>query len=339
LTTHIARWDLDKTYLRTEFDSLRDLVKTALERPDQKRTNPGASTLLREMVRAGVRVHILSGSPEQMRRRLEDKLRLDGITWDTFTLKPNLQNLLRLRFRAVHDQLGYKLPALLRARAALAEGGEPASASTETLFGDDAEADAYVYSLYADFVAGRIGEDVLLGVLERGRVYEDVVAETMETAKHIDHADVIERILIHLEQQTPPDDFRKYGKRIVPFYNYLQAALVLWEDGRLRPDSVLRVAVELVTEHHFDGDSLARSYLDLARRGHVRGKRVEPLGAALESWLAQGQVPASEELRTLTTRLFPMAEAARAIRRDKEDIQPDYLALVDDHNPRRRKRV
>ena len=96
---HIARWDLDKTYLRTEFDTLRDIVKTALERPDEKRTNPGASTLLREMVRAGVSVHILSGSPEQMRRRLEDKLRLDGIQWDSFTLKPNLQNLLRLRIR------------------------------------------------------------------------------------------------------------------------------------------------------------------------------------------------------------------------------------------------
>ena len=133
MATHIARWDLDKTYLRTEFDSLRDLVKTALERPDQKRTNPGASTLLREMVRAGIRVHILSGSPEQMRKNLEDKLRLDGITWDSFTLKPNLQNLLRLRFRAVRDQLGYKLPALLRARAVLtdsSDGGEGACAST-----------------------------------------------------------------------------------------------------------------------------------------------------------------------------------------------------------------
>ena len=51
---HIARWDLDKTYLRTDFDTLRDLVRTALERPDEKRTNPGASTLMREMVRAGV---------------------------------------------------------------------------------------------------------------------------------------------------------------------------------------------------------------------------------------------------------------------------------------------
>ncbi len=124
MASHIARWDLDKTYLRTEFDTLRDMLATALERPDQKRTNPGASTLLREMVRSGIRVHILSGSPEQMRRRLEDKLRLDGVTWDTFTLKPNLQNLLRLRFRAVRDQLGYKLPALLRARAALPAMGD-----------------------------------------------------------------------------------------------------------------------------------------------------------------------------------------------------------------------
>src|SRR6204780_3775889 len=91
------------------------MVATALERPDQKRTNPGASTLLREMVRAGIRVHILSGSPEQMPKNLEEKLRLDGITWDSFTHKPNLQNLLRLRFRAMRDQLGYTLPALLHA--------------------------------------------------------------------------------------------------------------------------------------------------------------------------------------------------------------------------------
>src|SRR5271166_1754321 len=177
LATHIARWDLDKTYLRTDFDTLRDIVRTALERPDEKRTNPGASTLLREMVRAGIRVHILSGSPEQMRKNLEDKLRLDGITWDSFTLKPNLQNLLRLRFRAVRDQLGYKLPALMKARAAVSEGGESPAVWRETLFGDDAEADAYVYSLYADVLSGRVGEEVLAGVLERGRVYEDVVAE------------------------------------------------------------------------------------------------------------------------------------------------------------------
>ena len=336
MTSHIARWDLDKTYLRTEFDTLRDLVKTALERPDQKRTNPGASTLLREMVRAGVRVHILSGSPEQMRRRLEDKLRLDGITWDSFTLKPNLQNLLRFRFRALKDQLGYKLPALLAARAKLGVGGEPDGATTETLFGDDAEADAYVYSLYADVVAGRVSEDVLLRVLERGRVYEDVVSESMETARAVERADAVERILIHLEQQTPPDDFRAYGPRVVPFYNYLQAAFVLFEDQRLGADGVLRVAVELVTEHRFDGDALARSYLDLSRRGHLRGAPVEALAAELDSWLGFGPVPASDELKALVAALPPLAERARKVWQPAELSLPDYLALVQRHNPRRR---
>ncbi len=335
---HIARWDLDKTYLRTEFDSLRDLVKTALERPDQKRTNPGASTLLREMVRSGIRVHILSGSPEQMRSRLEDKLRIDGVTWDSFTLKPNLQNVLRLRFRAVKDQLGYKLPALLRARAKLAESGEAASTSTETLFGDDAEADAYVYSLYADFVAGRVGEEVLLGVLEGGRVYDDIVAETMEIARSIERADVVERILIHLDQQTPPADFEPYGPRAVPFYNYLQAAFVLHEDARLSAEGVLRVATELVTEHHFDGDSLARSYLDLARRGHLRGTGLDSLGEAIERWLAGGTVPAAEELQAMVARLPAMGQGAKAGFQEREQGLPDYIRLVQVHNPRRARR-
>jgi hypothetical protein len=334
VTSHIARWDLDKTYLRTDFGTLRDLVKTALERADQKRTNPGASTLLREMVRAGVRVHILSGSPEQMRRRLEDKLRLDGITWDTFTLKPNLQNLLRLRFRAVRDQLGYKLPALLAARAKLGDG--PDGAITETLFGDDAEADAYVYSLYADVVAGRVSEDVLLRVLERGRLYEDVVSESLQTARAVERADVVERILIHLEQQTPPDHFRAYGPRVVPFYNYLQAALVLFEDGRLGADGVLRVAGELVTEHRFDSDALARSYLDLARRGHVQGAPTESLATELDSWLMTGTVPAYPELRAFVAALPAMAERARSAWQPTEPTLPDYVELVEGHNARRR---
>lgn len=235
--------------------------------------------------------------------------------------------------------MGYKLPALLRARERIAEGGDSPGASTETLFGDDAEADAYVYSLYADFLAGLVGEDVLLRILERGRVYEDVIAETMAAARAIQRADVVQRILIHLERQTPPDDFRAYGSRVVPFYNYLQAAFVVHEDGRVGADGVLRVAVELVTEHRFDGDALARSYLDLARRGHLRGARIEALGASLDAWLTQGHVPASDELRTMVERLPAIAQMARDAAAGREDDRrplPDYVRLVDVHNARQR---
>ena len=165
-------------------------------------------------------------------------------------------------------------------------------------------------------------------ILERGRVYEDVIAETMEAARAIQRADVVQRILIHLERQTPPDDFRAYGSRVVPFYNYLQAAFVVHEDGRVGADGVLRVAVELVTEHRFDGDALARSYLDLARRGHLRGARIEALGASLDAWLTQGHVPASDELRTMVERLPAIAQMARDAAAGREDDRrplPDYV--------------
>ncbi|HWL86783.1 MAG TPA: hypothetical protein VNO21_13325 [Polyangiaceae bacterium] len=348
---HIARWDLDKTYLRTDFDTLRDLVRTALERPDEKRTNPGAATLLREMVRSGVSVHILSGSPEQMRRRLEDKLRLDGISWDSFTLKPNLKNVLKLRFRALRDQLGYKLPALLHARANFenvstltppAENAipplepSPLPECRETLFGDDAEADAFVYSLYADIVSGHVSPETLLEICERGRVYPDVIDRVMHDANLIEPSEAVERILIHLERQTPPDDFHVYGTRAVPFYNYLQAAFVVHEDGRLPADAVLRVGVELVVQHRFDGDALSRSYLELARRGHMRGSGVDDLQTAFERY--DDRLPGHAELRRMMERLPQAANTAREAFRGRDQRLPDYLALVAHHNPRRRGR-
>lgn len=334
---HIARWDLDKTYLRTDFDTVRDLVRTAFERADEKRTNPGASTLLREMVRAGVSVHILSGSPEQMRRKLEDKLRLDGIQWDSFTLKPNLQNLLRLRFRAMRDQLGYKLPALLRARrVATPPPPNDPGIRRETLFGDDAEADAFVYSLYGDVLSGKVGADLLAEVCARGRLYPDVMADLLEDLRHIERGPAVERILIHLERQSPPDEFRVYGGRAVPFYNYLQAAFVVHEDGRVPAEAVLRVGVELIVQHRFDGDALARSYFDLARRGHLRGTGVAAVVAAYEQWEPKDRLPGAREIGQMVARLPAYGEQAKGYFREPDvETVPDYLKLVERHNRRR----
>ena len=334
---HIARWDLDKTYLRTEFDTVRDLVRTAFERADEKRTNPGASTLLREMVRAGVSVHILSGSPEQMRKKLEDKLRLDGIQWDSFTLKPNLQNLLRLRFRAMRDQLGYKLPALLRARrSATPPPASDPGLRKETLFGDDAEADAFVYSLYGDVLAGKVDREQLAAICMQGRMYPDVMADALDDVQHIEPGPAVERVLIHLERQSPPDEFRVYGNRVVPFYNYLQAAFVVAEDGRIPAEAVLRVGAELVVQHRFDGDALARSYFDLVRRGHVRGTGVADVVAAYERWEPRDSLPGAEEIGVMVARLPGFAAQAKDhFREDDGDVVPEYLKLVQRHNKRR----
>ncbi len=163
---HIYRWDLDKTYLQTDFDSLRQLVRTALQKASEKTAVPGAAALIRELGASGdSRLCIISGSPTQMRRVLEEKLKLDGVEWDELVLKDNVSNLLRGRFRALRGQVGYKLPVLLESRA-----HAPVEAE-EVLFGDDAEADAFIYSLYADLVAGRVDERVLAQVLVAAEVY------------------------------------------------------------------------------------------------------------------------------------------------------------------------
>src|SRR5438128_7913597 len=142
---HVYRWDLDKTYLKTEFDSLKDLLRSAFEGAEAKQAVPGAAALLRELRAGGAaRICFISGSPKQMRRVLTKKLRLDGVEFDEFILKPNLRNMLMGRFRAMREQVGYKLPALLAGRSGLpAEVREPC-------FGHDADADGFIYSLCGD---------------------------------------------------------------------------------------------------------------------------------------------------------------------------------------------
>jgi len=333
----VARWDLDKTYLRTDFDTVRDLVRTAIERPDQKRTVPGAAALMRELCDAGIAIHILSGSPEQLRSRVIEKLRLDGVQYASLTLKPNLQNLLRLRFRAVRGQLGYKLTALLRRRCEMDRQRDLDHALIrEVLLGDDAEADAFVYSLYGDVCRGAVDDAELMAIMRAGRCYDDEIADAVRYASYIEPGEIVERVLIHLERQSLPGDFDRYGERVVPFYNYLQAAYVLFEDGRLAADAVLRVAQDMTLRHHFDGGSLARSYLELARRGHVGPDGIAALERAYSKRIERRHLAGSSELGEMIRELSEQAHELPPVQNlPVGDL--DYLSLVAQHNKRRKR--
>ncbi len=334
----IARWDLDKTYLRTDFDTLRDLVRTAFERPDQKRTVPGAAALMRELADAEVEIHILSGSPEQLRGRVAEKLALDGVRYASLTLKPNLQNLLRLRLRAVRGQLGYKLTALLRRRCELPQRtDERGELVREALLGDDAEADAFVYSLYADVCAGTVSPSELEAVMRAGGCYDDDIKDAQRLASYLERGPTVERILIHLERQSAPSAFDDYGPRVVPFYNYLQAAFVLYDDGRLSARAVLRIAQDLAVRHHFDGAALARSYFELARRGHLSLRGLDALESSFAAWLAHRRIAGDSELAVMVADLVRDAAELPAPP-PKAPHVIDYRRQVEAHNPRRTKR-
>ncbi|MBX3270426.1 MAG: hypothetical protein KF729_09210 [Sandaracinaceae bacterium] len=317
----VYRWDLDKTYLRTEFDTVRDLLRTAFESAAQKRTVPGAAALLREIhATEPLGIYIVSGSPEQLRRVLEAKLRLDGITWDGFTLKPQLSNILRGRFRFVKDQVGYKLGALFDSRAELPE------AIDEFMFGDDAEADAFIYSLYADLCAGRVSADTLAEVLERAGVYEDDLPRIVRLAGKVPRFDTTRRIFIHLDRVSAPDGFEAFGPRVCPFYNYLQPAFVLLGEGAIDPLGVLRVAAELVIHHGFTADALVASFSDVARRGYVK-----PEGPArlLDAFDAVEETHFATTYATLAAFVEQLAEAARDLPEPAPvaEVELDYVSL------------
>lgn len=255
-----------------------------------------------------------------MRSVLEAKLRLDGIRWDGFTLKPSLRNLVRGKFRFLRDQLSYKLTALLRSRTNVSPETD------EILFGDDAESDAFIYSLYADIAAGRVSQEVLMKVAEAAEVYSEDIPEIVRIAARVPRSDTVRRIFIHLERVSSTGGFGDFGRRVCPFYNYFQPALVLLEDGALDAQAVLRVGADLVVAHTFNPEVLVASFDDLRRRGYLSKNvvdRISEVSASIEpSTFGQASVPLQSLVRVM--------EAARAELPDEvevDTVKEDYLTL------------
>lgn len=328
--TRIYRWDLDKTYLRTEFDTLRQLVRTALQKAHEKKAVPGAAALIRELRASGTsRLCIVSGSPTQMRAVLTEKLHLDGVMFDELVLKDNLRNIVRGRFKALRGQVGYKLPVLLESRARAPVGAE------EVLFGDDAEADAFIYSLYADMVARRVSEPVVHQVLEAAEVYPDDITRVLKQWASIPMADPVRRIFINLDRLTPPASFLKYGPRLVPIFNYFQAALVLMGDKHLTGPQVIKVMLEMIQTAGYNLLTFSNSLQDLLRRGLPVAEVAQVLTEALQGPHAMVNAvrPVPDIIAAITKRIASLGAAPPP----PPTREIDYLALLDDARPRTHK--
>ena len=278
---HIYRWDLDKTYLDTDIESVRGLIRTALESARDKQTIPGAAELIRQLRSSdpSARVHILSGSPKQMRSVIQEKLRLDGVEVDRITLKDNLGNIRRGRLRDVRGQLGYKLPRLLQQRV-----GVGASVQ-ETLFGDDSEVDALVYRVYADVLSGTLGINELARILEAGGAYSDSIDKALEAAERIERADAVRHIFIHIATGVPLSRFDLLGSLVTPIFSWMQAALILTEAGQLPQASMVKVMESCARTEPLDSFEIAGILQDSMQRGLVAAETVLPLLAATQSRL------------------------------------------------------
>tara|TARA_R110002096_G_scaffold350395_2_gene543513 strand:+ start:98575 stop:99606 length:1032 start_codon:yes stop_codon:yes gene_type:complete len=334
---HVFRWDLDKTYLRTEFDSVRDLVSSAIEKASDKRAFPGAAALLRSLRHdADHRICILSGSPSQMRTVLTAKLALDGIEFDEFVLKNNLHNLMRLRFRALRSQVPFKLAALLSSRSGII------GPAMETLFGDDSEADGAIYSLYGDILAGHVSAEQLRECLNAAQAYPDQIERTMALAEHLHGTgDAVQRILIHLEKRSPTESFQHFGQRLVPVYNYLQASLVMYEDDLLDCAQLLFVVKEMLESEEYDPHSLVDSMQDLMRRGRFSHDAAARLsldlqGAAAGAATAEKAAYIERIHQTFAERVKELADTTHTVW-PRENPKLDYVKLIQAEYSRKRK--
>jgi len=306
---HIFGWDLDRTYLDTQIHSMRGLLRAAIERPSSKRTVPGAAQLIQGLLAAdgAARVRFLSGSPRQLRAAIEQKLAMDGIVFDRLTLKDNLRNLRRGRFRALRSQVGYKLPTLLADRVAVSEG------TTETWFGDDSEKDGLIYAVYGAVIAGQLGIDDLTTLLKLTRAYPDALAKAVRAAERIEPAHAVEDIFIRLDRGTAPRRFARLGRHVHPVSSWFQAAMVLHHRGRLELDAVAAVAEDCrlgETPEHW-GELVA----DAVRRRMVPDDVAMAILGAVAPALADAT---GARLRRME--LVSLAEFA--------DV-PDYLGFLD----------
>ncbi|CAN5808421.1 hypothetical protein BH11MYX2_BH11MYX2_31270 [soil metagenome] len=330
---HVFRWDLDKTYLRTEFDSFMDLAKSAFENATDKKAYPGATALLRALHQDGNRICIVSGSPTQMRQVLTAKLVLDGINYDEFVLKNNLKNILKGRFRALRAQIPYKLPAMLRSRIG-------ATAERETLFGDDAEADAIIYCLYADLVAGIVSVQDLERVLTASRAYDDDAVRILELARNVPKGPAVRRMFIHLDRRSAPNVFRRFGPRLVPVFNYFQTALVLYEDKVLSARQVIFVALEMLDSGQYELGHLATSVQDIIRRGRVKRETALSLASEASEAARSGALSGRNDLppfehiaESFRARVRELGEVAPVV--DETSAPLDYVRLVDEEHEHR----
>lgn len=328
LSNHtVQRWDLDKTYLITDTETWRGLLRIPFERGSDKRALPGVAALVKELRRSGevrgatTSVNFVTASPPQIGRAIREKLSLDGIEVDEVRFKNQIHHLVRGHFNALREHVGFKLSELLlSARAGRREG-------VELLFGDDFESDPLIYSLYADVVEGRLSWEQLQGILDRvgGQPvrYLESIRESLEGEGPRRN---VRAICILRARPREAHEFEPFGPRLVWFDSYLECAFFLHAFGDLDAIGV----VEVATASEVEKETVAAAFEAAAtrwprlRREHFAVAR----RALIDAGLMDAEVRGGSLWRRALTRVR-VATGRSPLRRSAQSPPlPDYDLLV-----------
>ena len=238
----IFRWDIDKTYLETDFESLSGLWRAATEEAVDKRSTDGVVSLVHALQDVDdSRMVFLSGSPKQMRSVLLEKFSLDGVDVDDIILKDSLGAIAKGRFSDVKNQFGHKLPSLVEHRLRVQR---ESCGQTEYLFGDDVEQDALIYLSYQLILDGRLQwKDVKTLMHEGGALSSSIERMQRSYSKLESCNNVVRGIFIRLTKHHIPPWMYDLMPHLTPVHTWSQAGAVLWADGVIH-ESALRQICE-----------------------------------------------------------------------------------------------
>jgi len=204
----VCRWDLDKTYLETSFESLRDLIKVPFEKGSDKKAVPGVVELIRGMRRCSIaagyrqQLFFISASPPQISRAIREKLRLDGVEYEGISFKHQVRHLVRGRLDLLREQVGFKLERLLA------------------------------------------GPDDCERLLRRCRVHADYRRSVMEHLRRLGpERPSVAGVFILERRQRPGMSLDAFGPRMKSSGNYLECSLWLHAMGLLDSQGVAEVAL------------------------------------------------------------------------------------------------
>src|SRR5262249_25869096 len=152
---------------------------------------------------------------------------------------------------------------------------------------------------------------VTLGDLERvliaARAYEDDIPRILDLAERAPKGDTVSRMIIHLDRRSPPLGYQRFGARLVPVFNYFQAALVLYEDKVLSARRVTVGPPERPDPTQSEPGPLATSAQDVIRRGRISRETALLLSEEASAAAASGALSGRSDLP-------PFEQIARAFR-------------------------
>jgi hypothetical protein len=249
------------------------MLRTAFQKASDKIAYPGVSALLRAL-RAGPEgtlvagtplsaprpIYFISASPPQIGKVIREKFRLDGVEVDGVYFKDNLRNMRPSRVGRLREQVGYKLLALLDLRMRIPAG------ATMTCFGDDAESDALIYSLFAELTDRWMKGRPLVEFLVKQGVFHDEAVRIAWRARKIPASRRVSRVFIHMHADQDPRYWRRFGTKVTANRNYFQTGFVCFADGRISAEGLASVGEEILRTKTVNPYDLAGGILDLLER-------------------------------------------------------------------------